>query len=37
MDNDAELAQAFRKWRKPRRDELTRKFLGRAGPPGQET
>ena len=37
MDNDAELAQAFRKWRKPRRDELTRKFLGRAGPPAQET
>jgi GTPase-associated protein 1 len=37
MDNDAELAQAFRQWRKPRRDELTRKFLGRAGPPAQET
>jgi hypothetical protein len=37
MDNDAELAQAFRRWRKPRRDELTRKFLGRAGPPAQET
>ena len=37
MDNDAELVQAFRQWRKPRRDELTRKFLGRAGPPAQET
>jgi len=37
MDNDAELAQAFRQWRKPRRYELARKFLGRAGPTAQGT
>lgn len=37
IDNDAELAQAFRQWRKARRDELARKFLGRAWPPAQGT
>jgi hypothetical protein len=37
VDNDAELAQAFRQWRKPRRDELARKFHGRAGPPAPGT
>lgn len=37
MDNDAELAQAFRQWRKLRRDELARKLRGRAGPPAQGT
>ncbi|MGH3202351.1 MAG: GTPase-associated protein 1-related protein [Streptosporangiaceae bacterium] len=37
MDNDAELAKAFRQWRKPRRDERARKFLGRAGPPARGT
>jgi hypothetical protein len=37
MDNDTELAQAFRQWRKPRRDELARKFLGRGGPPAPGT
>ena len=33
MDNDAELAQAFRTWRKARRGEPARKLLGRAGQP----
>jgi hypothetical protein len=37
MDNDAELAQAFRKWRKGRRGEPARKLLDRAGQPTQET
>ncbi len=37
MDNDAELAQAFRQWRKLRRDELARRFRGRTGPPAQGT
>ena len=37
MDNDAELEQAFRQWRKLRRDELARKFLGRAAPPAHGT
>jgi hypothetical protein len=37
MDSDAELAPAVRQWRKARRDELARKFLGKAGPPAQGT
>jgi hypothetical protein len=37
MDNDAELTQAFRQWRKARRGELARKLLGGAGPPARGT
>ena len=35
MDNDADLAQAFRQWRKARRGELARKLLGGAEPPAR--